>query len=134
MSSQSPDAFRSAIEFFFKYLLAPILAGLVLYWLTSPGETPPQPKGEGTNVDGGDRNIKNPGDRKPPALTPAQARQRVGEECVVEFVVESTGVGKTRPVVMLNSEKRWASSSNFTVLLGEKAMEQYERRKVSPSV
>jgi hypothetical protein len=54
---------------------------------------------------------------EPPALSPLNAKQHVGEWQTVEFTVASTGSSKDRRFVFLNSSRSYRDPNNFTVML-----------------
>src|SRR5438132_745493 len=63
-------------------------------------------------------------------LTPADAAKKINEKCTVEMEVKSVGMPSSGKVVFLNSEEDFKSSKNFTVMLGEKALDQLKKAKV----
>jgi DNA/RNA endonuclease YhcR with UshA esterase domain len=69
-------------------------------------------------------------DEKAKPITPTEAAKRIGQKCVVEMKVESTGKSARSGVFFLNSEVKYQDPKNFTIFISKAAAEKFKKAKV----
>jgi DNA/RNA endonuclease YhcR with UshA esterase domain len=63
-------------------------------------------------------------------LSPEEAAKKVNEKCTVQMEVKTVGMAKSGKVVFLNSESDFRSPKNFTIMLGEQALEKLKKANI----
>ena len=63
-------------------------------------------------------------------LSPTEAAKKISEKCTVEMEVKAVGISKSGKVAFLNSEVDFRSPKNFTVMLGQTALEKLKKDKL----
>lgn len=105
--------------------LCPVLVAVVTKLLIEPGNNP----SPATQLPQDKRPSEKP--LQSTAVSVDEAREMGGKGCTVEMQVRSARRAKEKPIAFLNSERSFQSPKNFSVMIGEKALQTLKTKGLS---